>query len=267
MKLMLSVSSLVLTSWCAWGQSSTRALTCEQHRGWMVNNQATACRMLEVSSAFTGSLTVKVTNGAISVNAWDGPDVQVRAQIQVYAETTALAEAVLSSVTVDISPGQVSASGPQNGARENWSVSFQILLPRLADLSLTAGNGAISIGDVEGRIRFSAGNGAVELTRLGGDVEGQTGNGAMHIVLGGDHWSGQTLDVKTHVGALSIDVSHDYSAHIEASTILGTLSTNFPNTGWTKVGLGARVSFDDGAGGAMVRAATNIGAIRIERLD
>ena len=51
-----------------------------------------------------------------------------------------------------------------------------------------------------------------------------------------------------------MDVPSDCSAHVELSTATGSVSTNVPVPNWGPLGLGKKLSFDVGAGGATVRA-------------
>ena len=138
------------------------------------------------------------------------------------------AESIAAQVSIDGSDGRVQVSGPKNTMYQNWSLSYEIFLPHTADLALNTANGALAITDVEGHIQFNIADGAVSLVRLAGQVAGKIANGALAITLGGDHWDGPGLDAKTANGAITINTPHDYSAHFDASTTVGTASTNYP---------------------------------------
>jgi len=235
--------------------------------GWRINGMETFCKMVEIPAAFNGSLSVKSGNGVTLIRGWDEAGVLVRAQIQTTAASVYDAIALADRIAIDATAGQVQAMGPQTTTHLSWGVSWEIFVPHSADVSLAAVNGAIAISDVTGRIQFSVTNGAVTLERLGGQVDGTAVNGAIAITLGGDHWDGTGLTVKTSTGAIAVRVPHDYSAHFEAATTVGTISTNYPvNTSggkWGIPGLGGSLSFDAGAGGVPIRVSTVVGAVRI----
>jgi len=178
-------------------------LTCD-HTGWRTNNQETFCKLLDFTVPFAGSLAVNSGNGAVTVRGWDGADLIVRAQVQTSGQTLFDAEMLAARIVVEVNSSKVQATLPQSTCCENWSVSYEILVPHAADLAINIGNGALSLSDLQGHIQFNIGNGAGSLVRLAGNVEGKIGNGASAITLGGDHWEGQGLDVKIGNGAISI---------------------------------------------------------------
>jgi DUF4097 and DUF4098 domain-containing protein YvlB len=243
-------------------------LQCDQ-TGWHANGLENYCQIVEIPAPFGGSLAVTATNGAIFVRGWDGSGVLVRVRIQTAAKTASDAQALAGQVTIDTSNSQVHASGPNSTPFQNWGVSYEIYLPHAADLTVTTANGAVSIADIQGAIKFTVSNGAITLANLAGQVQGKVANGAVAIALGGDHWDGQGVDVSATNGAISINVPHDYSAHFEASTTVGFVTTNYPvqptRGVWGVPGLGGSLSFDAGNGGATIRAMTVTGTIRIEQ--
>ena len=257
---------LLLAAAPAYSQSAT--LQCTQS-GWRVNGLETYCTMVEISAAFGGSLDVATANGAITIRGWDNSDVLVRAQIHTAAVTLYDAQSLAAMIAIDTSQNRVRASGPSATPWLTWSVSYEIFLPHAAGLTVTTANGAISIQDVQGHIVFTIGNGAASLDRLGGQVEGKIANGAAAITLAGDHWDGQGLDLKTANGAIAVNAPHEYSAHFDAATTVGIVTTNYPvhpaNGKWGIPGLGGSLSFDAGFGGATIRVSTVVGTVRIEQ--
>ena len=88
------------------------------------------------------------------------------------------------------------------------------------------------------------------------------------MMLGGDHWDAAGLNVKTGNGAISIPVPQGYSAHFDATTTVGVISTNYPvqvsKGKWGILNLGGLLSFEAGSGGAPIQVSTTVGSIRIE---
>jgi len=243
-------------------RNQDRSLSCNDNN----NNgrQFRSCEMREQSTGFPGRLSVDAgTNGGVSVKGWDQPGVMVRAKVEAWADDESTAKSLVSQVRVDMSAGQVSASGPSEANRQGWSVSYEIFAPRNGDLSLKAHNGGVSISDVRGNIQFETMNGGVTLKRLGGNVEGKTMNGGLQIELAGNRWDGTKLDARTTNGGVNITMPQNYSAHLESSTANGHL--NLPTT--TVHGQMQRdqnVSVDLGSGGPTIHVETVNGGVNIK---
>lgn len=216
----------------------------------------------EIRTAFAGSLDLDASPvGAITVRAWGDPGVLIRAEVE--SDSPAIA----AQVVVTESAGVVRATGPagSNNNRE-WSVGYEIFLPRAADLTLKTSVGAIAIEGVAGRIRCAAGVGALRVASLAGDVECATSVGAISIALAGDRWNGAGLDVRTHVGSIDLSVPANYSARLQLSTGLGSIVSSVPLS-LVRSGMGGSASADLGAGGATVLAATKVGAIAVKAVQ
>jgi hypothetical protein len=229
------------------------------------SGMVSTCQVREFTQPFTGSLGVDTGgSGGIAVKGWDRAEVLVRARIQTAASDHSEAEALAQQVIIDAGPAEVRASGPPQWEGRNWSVTYEIFIQHATDVSLETLNGEISITGVHGRIRFRTANGKVVLNAVGGDVEGRTQNGSLSVVLDGDHWEGQQLSIQTSNGGIDLRMPDDYSAHFEVSTGLGRLETDISSLNCRGL-LGCSLSFDLGSGGALVRAVTSMGSIRIYR--
>ena len=131
-----------------------------------------------------GNLTVDgKKNGGISVKGENRSDILVRACVQTWSNTEAEANNLAKSIRIETA-GTVRAEGADD--EKNWSVSYQILVPRNTNLKLNAHNGGISISDVEGTLEFETKNGGLHLSNLAGDVRGRTANGGVHVELSGN---------------------------------------------------------------------------------
>ena len=213
----------------------------------------------EIPTAFTGSMDVDASPvGAITVRAWEQPEVLIRAEVE--ADSAAIA----AQVVITESAGVVRATGPVEGnGTRHWTVGYEIFLPPAADLALKANVGAMSVHGVAGKIRCGTSVGALQLASLAGDVQCATSVGAISIALAGDHWDGAGLNVRTDVGAIDLTVPPNFSAHLDLSTGLGAIVTNLPLP-VLKAGMGRSVSADLGAGGATVTATTKVGAATVK---
>src|SRR5689334_3995592 len=88
----------------------------------------------EIRTVFTGSMDVDSSPvGAITVRAWDQPDVLIRAEVE--ADSAYIA----AQVAITESAGTVRSTGPvEFNGTSHWSVSYEIFLPPAADLLLKA---------------------------------------------------------------------------------------------------------------------------------
>ena len=207
-------------------------------------------------------------NGGISVKGWDQNQVLVRAKVQTGAPTAAEAADLARQIRIETSGAKIFANGPDNRKDYNWQVSYEVFVPRRADLSLETHNGGISISEVNGKIDFTALNGGVVLRKLGGTVRGSTTNGGLVVELSGDRWDGETLDVRTTNGGIVMSVPENYSANLQTGTVNGGLDVDFPvNVPTNGARRSKQLAVNLGSGGAMVKAMTTNGGVRVKRAN
>jgi hypothetical protein len=242
-----------------------RSLTCRENNYYndrLVSN----CEIREQTLAPSGG-TIAIDgrqNGGVSVKGWDQNQILVRARVQAGASTAAEAEALGKQVRIETSGAKIHATGPESKRDYHWDVSYEVFVPRRADLSVETHNGGIAIADVNGKIDFTALNGGVVLKRVGGAVRGSTTNGGLVIELAGDRWEGESMDVSTTNGGVIMSVPENYSAHIETGTVNGGVNTEFPVT--VKGEMSRQLAFNLGSGGATVRAMTTNGGVHLKKL-
>ncbi len=226
------------------------------------------CEIKEQTVPAGGQITVDgKQNGGVSVKGWDRNEILVRAKIESHAPTQAEADSLAQQVRIETAALNIHAEGPESRDDYQWYVSFEVFVPRRSDLSLQAHNGGISISEVSGRIGFKTMNGGVSLKRVGGAVTGSTTNGGVHVELAGARWEGEMLNVTTTNGGVNIAMPDNYSAHLEAGTTNGNVSSDFAlNVPLTERGRMPReISVDLGSGGPTIRAITTNGGVRIGR--
>ncbi|MEO7659770.1 MAG: hypothetical protein ABIV48_09165, partial [Pyrinomonadaceae bacterium] len=115
---------------------------------WSSNEKISFTDLREVTLRANGSLSVDGgRNGGISVKGEDRGDILVRACFQTWGRSEAEAKAEAANIRVSTS-GTIKAES--SAAENNWGVSFEILVPRSTNLTLTANNGGISISSVDG---------------------------------------------------------------------------------------------------------------------
>lgn len=241
----------------------------ERSSGFCSNNNSWGDRISvkdvrELTLPASGSLAVDGNrNGGISVKGENRSDILVRACVQAWGTTEEVARALASGVRIATSPTlKAEATG-----EENWSVSYQILVPRNTDLRLTAHNGGISISTVEGRLEFETMNGGVHLNEVAGDVRGRTTNGGVNVSLGGNSWKGAGLDVQTTNGGVHVSMPDSFAANFDMGTTNGGFHSDIAGLSVEKkdrdYSRPSRVNTSINGGGAPIRLTTTNGGVHI----
>jgi hypothetical protein len=245
--------------------NSEKQLTCEN--GGNDGDRARHCEIREQTVPAIGRLSVDAgQNGGATVKGWLRGDVLIRARIESSGDTEAAAASMTSQVAIESSGGEVRASGPQSANNSWWSVSYEIFVPQTTDLTLKAHNGGMTISDVRGQIHFEVNNGGVRLKRVAGDVSGSTVNGGIQLDLAGFTWEGRQLEVSTRNGGVTLAMPSYYSAHIQAETGSGNITSDFPLKleGNTRP---RKVDFDLASGGPLIHVTTGNGGVHLKRAE
>jgi hypothetical protein len=235
------------------------------NNNWSGNDKVSFNELREMTVSAGGTIAVDAgQNGGIGVKGEDRNDVLVRACIQAWGRDDA--EARGTAANVRIGTGPIKADGADD---RNFSVSYQILVPRSSNLNLTAHNGGISIANVDGNSEFQTMNGGVSLSAVSGNVKGRTTNGGVNVNLAGTSWKGGGLDVTTSNGGVHISMPDNYAAHVETGTVNGGFVSDIPSLNVAnrdengKRRPGAKISQDLNGGGAPIRVITTNGGVKI----
>lgn len=209
------------------------------------------------------ALTVDArTNGSITVRAWAGPDVRVRARVTGRAATAETARALAAAVRLSPTAHTLQA-GLANGSVEGWAVSYEVLVPAQTNLVLTAMNGALELENVRGQLRLTTTNGSLTLRGVAGDVRAHTTNGRIDLRLNGDAWVGPGLDVSTVNGDISWQLPPEYAATLLARTTRGRVGAAL-NTRRLNL-LPHNLAATLGKGGAQLKASTVNGNVQVSQ--
>ncbi len=150
----------------------------------------------------------------------------------------------------------------------NYSVSYEISVPKRTNLKLTAHNGGIGVSSVQGTTEFETYNGGVSLNYVGGTVKGSTKNGGVSVKLSGNRFNGSGLDVETRNGGVSLLLPSNFSADVETGTVNGGLSSDFKELQIEKTGdrreRNKKISASINGGGPKIRVITTNGGVNIK---
>jgi DUF4097 and DUF4098 domain-containing protein YvlB len=257
---------VIFTGVSVFAQGKQGSLSCRENN-WYNDKLVGNCEIREQTLALSGSAIAidGKQNGGVSVKGWDQNQVLVRARVQTGAATAEEAQSLARQISIQTGGSKIFASGPESRRNYHWDVSYEVFVPRRADLSVETQNGGISIAEVHGRIDFTALNGGVVLKKVGGHVSGSTTNGGLVIELGGDRWDGESLDVSTTNGGVIMRVPENYSANLQTGTVNGHVNVDFPVT--VQGQLTKQIALNLGSGGATVRATTTNGGVQLKRLS
>jgi hypothetical protein len=215
----------------------------------------------------SGSITVDSNrNGGISVKGENRSDILVRACVNTMGETEEAAKALAGRIRIET--GSVIKADSDND--RDWSVSFEVLVPRNTNLKLTAHNGGIAIKSVDGDVEFETTNGGVSLYDMAGDVRGRTTNGGVNVSLTGNSWKGRGLDVVTTNGGVKLAMPEGYAANIETGTTNGGFNSDIPALNITTEDVkgewrsrSKKIVTSLNGGGAPIKVMTTNGGIKI----
>ena len=234
---------------------------------------------------YGGTLTlIGAPSGSITIEGWSRSEVDLRAVIELRAETEEDLNrlAIVNGVVVDqdlnhvriLSTGthdkvfmkRVAKGFPKNLLGLPWKIDYLIKVPVATDLEINAGSGAISLTGVEGAISLSATESETKMTLSGGSVMATLASGKVDVKILTRSWRGSGADIRIAAGDLKIELPAGFNADIDADVLrLGRIEDNYgalvsrERPGITDRIVRARA----GAGGAFFKLVVGDGTIRI----
>ncbi len=128
-------------------------------------------------------------------------------------------------------------------------VRYRISVPSGASVQVSNTAGAVSIGSVTGDVAVDTQAGTIEAAL--GRVDG-----------------GRTIDLTATTGAITLRISPQSSASVDASSTVGAFSSDLPGISQSRANLvGVRASGKIGAGTARIRLTTTTGAISLKTTE
>jgi hypothetical protein len=196
-----------------------------------------------VSAGASPAVRVENVAGIVQVDAWH------RSDVDVVATKYGHDAQALRDVTVDVRSDSSGVSVVTNyaGGTHTGGVRYRIHVPD--DASLRIGNvaGAVKIGGVRGNIHVEteAGEIVADLGKVAGD---------------------RSIDLHATTGAISLWISPESSATVEASSTVGAFASNLPGMTQTRENIvGVRASGTIGSGSARIRLGATTGAVAIRQ--
>ena len=179
--------------------------------------------------------------GAIEIDAWDKPSVEIDAE----KRGASLDDVHAIAISVEREGSTLVVTSRVPSGVSNCSVDYTIHAPAATNLDLEQSVGAIESKGFTANVRESSGTGAIAATM-----------GALA--------SGQSVRINVGVGAIALSIPPSSSAAFSASTSLGAIKADFPlDTQRNFVGETATGSI--GKGDAHVDLTISTGAIAVKR--
>jgi hypothetical protein len=213
------------------------------------------------------TLSVRNINGSISVQAWDRPEIQIKAKKVVKRSDKESAEELARKIEIAIETVgdrvevETRAEGSKHRA-EDWvdaffsldwlfslsrggaSVEYTLSVPARLDVDLGTTNGNVEVGVLEGRAEIGTVNGNVEVEGLKGRLDAHTVNGnitarALEGAAEAETVNGnieaefvrgkvQECDFETVNGNIEVRLPESVQADLDAKTVNGSIVSELP---------------------------------------
>lgn len=202
-------------------------------------------------------------NAGVRVTGWDRDSIAVFALVQTHARDIEDSREMAQEVRITESNGRIRADGPSSRRGGGHAVSYHVFAPRGTEIRARTGNGGVSVDGMNGLVDVGARNGGIAIRNAGGDVRGRTTNGGITLALSGTRWNGRGVDLETTNGGVTVTIPERFNAELEASTVNGGFTIDFPVTVQGRIGRQLRATL--GQGGPTVRLKTTNGGVRIRK--
>lgn len=187
---------------------------------------------------YGGTLTlVGAPEGSITIEGWSRNEVEVRAEIQMRADTEQdldrLAAVNGFVLDEDLNHLRVLSTGthdrvfmkahaknfPKKLLGLPWKIDYRIHVPMSVDLDINAGRGPISLTGVEGNIRVSSPQSDAKLEFTGGTLSTTIAVGKVTLKVLGRSWRGVGADIKVAAGDIVLELPLGFSGDIDADIL------------------------------------------------
>lgn len=224
--------------------------------------------------------------GTITIESWPKSEVDITAELELYANTEeelALLAAVNTfNIDEDINHLRIMTAGthdrvymkrvakkfPKHLLGLPWKIDYHLRVPAQCDLEIDAGRGAITLSGVEGSISLKALESDATLTLTGGVVRATVGAGTVRVNIPTRSWRGAGAEVQLALGDLSVELPAGFNAEVNADVLrTGRIENAYPElvpqerTAFTPRSMRARA----GAGGAFLSFRVTDGTLSIKQ--
>jgi DUF4097 and DUF4098 domain-containing protein YvlB len=220
------------------------------------------------------SLEIKGVNGDVRASAATGGEIEVSArkhgkrsnpdevEIKVLEHEGGVTICAVypssGSRPNECAPG---SQGRMNSNNNDVSVEFEVKLPAGVRFVGRTVNGSVEATNLPSHAEAYTVNGSIDVT-AGGEVQAETVNGAITASLGKTNGS-EPLTFKTVNGSIRIGLPAGTNADVQAKTLNGEISSDFPLTVQGRIGRHVKGTL--GSGGRPLRLETVNGSIELRK--
>jgi DUF4097 and DUF4098 domain-containing protein YvlB len=169
-----------------------------------------------------GLFSIENQNGSIEISVGSEPSVRIE------AEKEAKSEEGLRNIEIVIegSGDRVSVRTVHHSRRGHGGVSYRIVLPAEAQVTVATVNGEVSVTGIRGKVAAESVNGALRVEDISGEIEAETTNGSIRAsyqsLEGGRH------RFETTNGEVRVYLPSDAGGDLDAETMNGSIEVEFP---------------------------------------
>jgi DUF4097 and DUF4098 domain-containing protein YvlB len=215
-----------------------------------------------------GKVSLGNVNGAVRITTWD------KAEVQLDAVKYAQKEEDLEEVKIDVRSEsdslRIETKFPTQSfwRRGNSAhVDYTLKVPREVRLDkVETVNGKIEITGVRGHVRAATVNGTLEVEGFAGGAKLSTVNGRVRARCAKIE-SDKDITLETVNGGAELAIPAKANARLKASSVNGSISTDFEVPVTRHFPLGRDLDAQLGDGGPRIKVSTVNGSIRITRAE
>lgn len=156
------------------------------------------------------------------------------------------------------------ARGRSNNRNNDVEVDFEVRVPRGVLFTGRTVNGSVRANGMTADVKASTVNGSVRVA-TSALAEASTVNGSITVSMGRTNWN-ETLEFATVNGGITVEMPGDLNADVSASTVNGSLSSDWPMTVRGRWGP-KRMNGKIGTGGRELALQTVNGDIELKRTN
>lgn len=156
------------------------------------------------------------------------------------------------------------ARGRSNTRDNDVTVAFEVRVPRGVRFTGKTVNGSVRATGLGADVKANTVNGSIRVS-TSGLAEAKTVNGSINVRMGRADWN-DSLQFQTVNGAITIELAGDVNADVSATTVNGSLSSDWPMTmrgRWSPRHMDGKI----GSGGRELALETVNGDIELRRAN
>lgn len=221
-------------------------------------------------------VSLRNTNGNVSIETWSRDSVQVVAEKRVRARDAEQGREAIEAIEIVVTERngrlEIETEYPREstgmfswlfGRHVDASVSYELRVPASVELDVVTVNGNVTTEGPRGEQRLRSTNGRINVEGAGGSVEARTTNGSVEVEID-DADAQMDIEIGTTNGSITLYVPSDLRGRVEARTTNGSVRSDLPVTVTGEVSKRRMSAELNGGGAARIGLRTTNGSIRIK---